>query len=79
MNVEITKRARKQIDGLDKSTQKKIDSAIKGLEFFEGDIVKMAGRNNEYRLKVFHYRIIFRIEDGNRAIITEVGKRGDIY
>lgn len=79
MNVEITKRARKQIDELDKSTQKKIDSAIKGLEFFEGDIVKMAGRKNEYRLKVFHYRIIFRIEDGNRAIITEVGKRGDIY
>ena len=75
MNVEITKRARKQIDGLDKSTQRKIDSAIQGLGSFDGDIVKLAGRKNEYRLKVFH----FRVEDGNRAIVTEVGKRGDIY
>ena len=79
MVVEITKRARKQIDGLDKATQGKIDSAIRGLEYFEGDIAKMTGRKNEYRLKIFHYRILFRIEDNNRVVVMEVGKRGDIY
>lgn len=38
----------------------------------------MQGKENQYRLRIGKYRIIYTYED-NTLIITDIGSRGDIY
>ena len=46
----------------------------------EGDIIKMSGKFDIYRLRVGSYRIIY-VADNNALIIKviEAGNRGDVY
>lgn len=44
----------------------------------EGDIKSLKGTNNEYRLRVGKYRIIYHYENDN-LVILDIGSRGDIY
>ena len=46
----------------------------------EGDVIKMSGKFNMYRLRVGSYRIIYSV-DNDRLIIKviEAGNRGDMY
>ena len=46
----------------------------------EGDVIKMSGKFNMYRLRVGSYRIVYEI-DNNALIIKviEAGNRGDVY
>lgn len=56
--------------GLDKFTE----------NFPEGDVQKLGGRDEEYRLRIGGYRVTFRRDDSNQSlVILEVEKRGDIY
>lgn len=44
------------------------------------DVVPMVGRENEKRLRVGKYRIIFEVFDGQLLVyVMEIGSRGDIY
>ncbi|MDR1664199.1 MAG: type II toxin-antitoxin system RelE/ParE family toxin [Clostridiales bacterium] len=46
----------------------------------EGDVLKMSGKYNLYRLRVGGYRIIYTIEEEVFMIrVIEAGNRGDIY
>jgi mRNA interferase RelE/StbE len=46
----------------------------------QGDIRKLAGSANEYRLRVGDWRVVFRLEDGGRAVaISRVLNRRDAY
>ena len=80
MNITLSKQAEKYLDKCDEKTYSRLKAAIDGLANFDGDIVKLRGRKDEYRLKKPPYRIIFTYKMGSSDIlVTHVGPRGDSY
>lgn len=83
MKTILSKQAKKYLDKIEKSDKKvyaKLLEGINDIENLDGDIKKLAGRDNEYRYKIFQYRIIFAPDFSNNEIfIKEIGSRGDIY
>lgn len=79
MELLLSKQAQKYYTKADKNTQKKFDKAFDDIKLGQGDIKRLAGRN-EYRYKLYHYRIIYTVND-NRLLITiiKIGTRSDIY
>lgn len=45
---------------------------------FSGDVKKLKGSKNEYRLRVGAYRVLFELE-GKRIVVYCIGPRKDIY
>ena len=45
---------------------------------FAGDVKKLRGSENEYRLRVGNYRVLFELA-GNRIVVYTLGQRKDIY
>lgn len=80
MEISYKKSALKFLKNTDKNTRDKILIGIKGLTKIppEGDIKLLQGRDNEFRLRVGKYRIIFECQD-NMLVIIDIGSRGDIY
>ncbi len=77
-NIKITKKAEKFIKIQDINTQKRIFKAI--LELPKGDIKKLKGIDDVYRLRVGNFRILFEKNDDKLVIIIiDVGNRGQIY
>lgn len=71
-----SKKASKFLSKQDRSTQKRIISAIEKLPI-EGDIKKLQG-TEIYRLRVGTFRVLFDV-DGNIIDIIDIGNRGQIY
>jgi len=67
-----------------KTTDKKLSGRLmKGIEGLtkeppEGDIKALQGRENELRLRIGKYRIIYEYKDNN-LVILDIDSRGDIY
>lgn len=76
MQIQYTKEAIKQINSLDVPTKKRIKAGIDGLPF--GDIKKLKGYSNKYRLRIGGYRIIFDMAE-ETIIINAVPPRGSAY
>lgn len=75
MIINYSKQAIKFIQKQDKTTQRRIISAIESLP--AGDVKKLQGQES-YRLRVSDFRIIFD-KDGNVLFILKIGNRGEIY
>ena len=45
---------------------------------FSGDVKKLQGSRDEYRLRVGRYRVLFELV-GKRIVVYTVGQRKDIY
>jgi mRNA-degrading endonuclease RelE of RelBE toxin-antitoxin system len=45
---------------------------------FSGDVKKLKGSRNEYRLRVGNYRVLFELV-GKRIVVYTLGQRKDIY
>jgi len=45
---------------------------------FSGDVKKLRGSKNEYRLRVGNWRVLFELV-GNRIVVYDLGQRKDIY
>ena len=79
MEIVYKKQAEKYLKKTDKNTYTKLSKAIKGLQELEGDIAKLKG-SELFRLKIYHYRIIFAYNSNEETItIEEINSRGDIY
>ena len=76
MKIEYSKKAVKYIDSTDKSTKKRLKQAIENIPF--GDIKKIKGINNGYRLRVGDLRILFSIEN-DIIYIDNIIPRGQAY
>ena len=80
MHISLSKQAEKYLDKCDIKTYTRLKAAIDGLANFEGDIVKLQGRKDEYRLKKPPYRIIFTYNaDSNTIYVKNIHPRGDAY
>jgi len=77
-NIKLTKKAEKFIKKQDKDTQKRLIKAI--VELPEGDIKKLKGLDEIYRLRVGDFRVIFEKNDNELIVIViDIGNRGQIY
>ena len=76
MNIEYNKQAVKYINSCDRPTKRRLKEAIEGIPL--GDIKKLKGYDNWYRLRVGDLRVLFRYTD-DALIITDILPRGQIY
>ena len=76
--IKIRPKALKFIEKQDRYQRLRIYKAIYNLP--NGDVKKMAGCKNEYRLRVGNYRIIYeQIQNEFIILITKAENRGQIY
>lgn len=77
--IKIMKPAKKFIDKLPLKDRQRIVAAIEGLPF-QGNIKKLEGSNEKFRLRVGTYRVIYTVDHGELLIcIVDAGNRGQIY
>lgn len=78
----IRKKAMKFINKQDRNQQERILKAIYALPLI-GDIKKMSGEDNLYRLRVGDYRILFEMLPKSNTVtlidVTDADNRGQIY
>lgn len=78
MQIVLEKQPRKYLAYVDVPTKVKLLKAIEGLKTLTGDIVKLQGTKNLYRLKIHHYRIIFSYSGGEIIIVEAIDTRTNI-
>ncbi len=77
-NIKYEKGCLKYLKKLDKKTQLRILKAINQLPL--GDVKKLQGNTEDYRLRVGKYRIIFSKDEKNLIVnIIEIASRGEVY
>lgn len=77
VEIEYSKRAIKAIAGMDKPTKQRIKLGIEGIP--KGDIKKLQGHTDLYRLRVGDWRIVFSYPDNETVLIEKIAPRGEIY
>ena len=76
--VVLTRTARKRLLALDHGVQVRVRDCIDKLP--QGDIKKLRGGTSRYRARVGDWRVVFRLDHGNKLIeVADVAKRGDAY
>lgn len=76
MQIEYSKKAVKYINTQDKATKKRLKSAIEKIPF--GDIKKLKGVEEGYRLRVGDLRVLFSMEN-DTIYIDNIIPRGQAY
>ena len=76
MQIEYSKKAVKYINSTDKPTKSRLKEAIEKIPL--GDIKKLQGVDNGYRLRVGDLRVLFSIED-DIIYIDNILPRGQVY
>jgi len=80
-NLEILRRAQKELADLPKETYPKICDAVQGLEKDPrpSGCLKLKGREG-WRIRVGNYRVLYTIDDQQQIItIFHIGHRRDVY
>lgn len=76
MRIEYEKEAVKYIQAQDKPTKKRLKEAIEKLP--DGDVKKLQGYQNDYRLRVGNLRVLFSVEM-DIITIKDILPRGQAY
>ena len=76
LRIEYKKKAIKYINSADRAAKKRLKDAIEKIPF--GDIKKLTGFENEYRLRVGDLRVLFTVEN-NIITVNEIRPRGQVY
>ncbi len=76
MQIEYEKDAAKHISRMDRPTKLRLKAAIEKLP--SGDVVRLQGLINEYRLRVGDLRFLFSVQN-ETIIIKDVLPRGKAY
>ncbi|MGD0089569.1 MAG: type II toxin-antitoxin system RelE/ParE family toxin [Planctomycetota bacterium] len=78
-DIEITDEAKEKLRSMPKEVRRLIGHRIFLLQDdLGGDVQKLRGSKNEYRLRAGNYRVLFELE-GRKIIVYAVGDRKDIY
>lgn len=76
MRIEYEKESAKHINKMDKPTKLRIRKAIEKLP--SGDVIKLQGLSDDYRLRVGDLRVLFSVQ--NEVItIKDILPRGQAY
>jgi mRNA interferase RelE/StbE len=77
--VEIADEATEKLRSMPKEVRRLIGYRVFLLQDnLGGDVQKLRGSKNEYRLRVGNYRVLFELQ-GNKIMIYAVGDRKEIY
>lgn len=76
MHIEYEKDAVKYIQSQDRATKQRLKSAIEKLP--DGDVKKLQGYRNDYRLRVGNLRVLFSVKN-DIIIVKDVLPRGQAY
>ena len=76
MKREYSKQAEKFLLSQNRKTRESIIAAVKELP--AGDVRKMSGRKDTYRLRIGGFRIIFIIKSSN-IYVEKIDNRGQAY
>jgi len=77
--AEIKDEAKASLRALPEEIRRQIGFRLHRLQQdFSGDVKKLKGSKNEYRLRVGDYRVLFELV-GNRIVVYTVGPRKGIY
>lgn len=76
LRIEYEKEAAKHIQTQDKPTRQRLKAAIENLP--DGDVKKLQGYKNDYRLRVGNLRVLYSVID-DIIIIKDVLPRGQAY
>ncbi|MBI5774273.1 MAG: type II toxin-antitoxin system RelE/ParE family toxin [Verrucomicrobia bacterium] len=77
--IELLPAVREQLRALPKGVRYAIGSKINRLQNdLGGDVKKLQGFKNKYRLRVGDFRVLFELE-GRRVVIYDIGNRKDVY
>lgn len=76
MQIEYSKKAIKYINSADKTKKKRLKEAIENIPF--GDIKKLKGIDEGYRLRVGDLRVLFSMEN-DKIYIDNIIPRGQAY
>lgn len=76
MIITYSKQAKKYINAADKPTKDRLREAIFSLPL--GDVKKLQGYQNDYRLRVGDLRVIFSIDE-EVITIKSILPRGQVY
>lgn len=76
MQIRYEKEAAKHIQSQDKPTRQRLKSAIEKLP--DGDVKKLQGYKNDYRLRVGDLRVLYSIQN-DIITIKDVLPRGQAY
>ena len=81
MNVAWAAPALRDLRRIDRQMAERIRQAVRRFATTQhGDVRKLEGQQDRYRLRVGEYRVIFRHEDGRLIIVVlQVGHRRDVY
>jgi mRNA interferase RelE/StbE len=71
------RKAVKDIGKLNNPIKGRIKKGIENLPL--GDVKKLQGHENLYRLRVGDWRIIFSYVDNDTILVEEIEPRGDVY
>lgn len=75
----IKKPAKKFIDGLPINERRRVVDAIERLPD-SGDIKRLQGHSDLFRLRVGPYRVIYTVDNGQFVVcVVDAGNRGQIY
>lgn len=80
--VILQEDAEKQFRKLDKAVQRRINVALVNLEADPrpSGVKKLKGRENDWRIRVGDWRIIYEIHDGElHVLVIEIGHRSKVY
>lgn len=78
MDIKYSKQAYKYLKKLHKPKRDQIIKAINKIPDGDGDIKKMRGIDNVYRLRVNDYRVLYTPEY-DILMIIKIASRGDVY
>jgi mRNA interferase RelE/StbE len=77
--LEIKREAMKTLQAMAPEWRREIGYRLHRLQQdFSGDVKKLRGSTNEYRLRVGHKRVLFELV-GSRIVVYSIGDRKDIY
>jgi mRNA interferase RelE/StbE len=80
--TRLTKRVERQLSKLVPEVQVRLQLAIDALEENPrpDGVKKLKGKDNQYRIRVGDYRIVYTIEDQKLLIVVvQLGARSDVY
>ena len=78
MELKLEKQPKKYLASVDEPTRLKLYRALGKLRALDGNIVKLSGTKDLFRMKIDHYRIIFRYNGGEIIIVEAIDTRTNI-
>ncbi len=76
MEIKYKRKAVKYIESCDKLTKNRLKVSIENLPL--GDVKKLKGFEDEYRLRVGDLRVLFSVQNGI-IFINDIQSRGQVY